>query len=261
VAPQTIYTPPKPVNSMDLKKQVEAILFSAGRKIEIEEIAKLVEANEASVKKVLQQLKTDFEKGEAPIMIVEEGNAWKMTVREEYLGTVRKITPYMEFSKTLMETLAVVAWKQPILQSDVIKIRTNKAYEHITELENMGFLAKEKHGRSFLLKLSQKFYDYFDLRDDVDVRKLFKNVKDDSPEQKKVSEYGGQEALRETDNSVPESKSDPTNGQEAAQDAASEEIESEGSNDTALEESSTAEDSKPDENQDELSHESPEKQQ
>jgi len=122
------------------------------------------------------------------MMVLEEGTAWKMTVREGYLQTVRKITPYMEFSKTLMETLAVVAWKQPIMQSDVIKIRTNKAYEHIGELQEMGFLAKERHGRSFLLKLSQKFYDYFDLRDDVDVRNLFKHIKDVEP-QKKMDEY------------------------------------------------------------------------
>jgi len=174
---------------MDEKNQVEAILFSCGRKIEIEEIAKLIKVNEASVKKLLAQLKKEYDDRDSSIMLMEEGNAWKMTVRESFLKTVRKITPYMEFSKTLMETLAVVAWKQPILQSDVIKVRTNKAYEHIAELEKMGFLAKEKHGRSFLLKLSQKFYDYFDLRDDVDVRNLFKLVKDDEPEQKKVVEF------------------------------------------------------------------------
>jgi segregation and condensation protein B len=122
-------------------------------------------------------------------MIIEEGSAWKMAVRENYLNLVRRITPYMEFSKSLMETLAVVAWKQPIIQSDVIKVRTNKAYEHIDELEKMGFLAREKHGRSFLLKLSQKFYDYFDLRNDVDVKNLFKHIKDEGPEQKKVDEF------------------------------------------------------------------------
>jgi len=179
----------------ELKNQAEAILFSCGRKIEVEEMAKLTKSNEASVKKALKQLKKDYESRDSPIMLIEEGVAWKMTVKEAYLKTVRKITPYMEFSKTLIETLAVVAWKQPILQSDVIKVRTNKAYEHIAELEKMGFLAKEKHGRSFLLKLSQKFYDYFDLRDDMDVRNLFKNIKDDGPEQKKVVEYSEQEAV------------------------------------------------------------------
>lgn len=178
------------MENTEIRKQVEAIIFSCGRKIEAEEIARLVKADEAQVRKALKELQKDYDSRNSPIMIIDEGTAWKMTVRESYLKVVRKITPYMEFSKTIMETLAVVAWKQPILQSDVIRIRTNKAYDHISELEKMGFLAKEKHGRSFLLKLSQKFYDYFDLRDDVDVRKLFKRIKDDEPElQKRVGEF------------------------------------------------------------------------
>jgi segregation and condensation protein B len=166
----------------ELKKQVESIVFSCGRKIEPEEIAGLVNVAPSLVKKAAAELAAEYDQKDCALAIIQDGTAWKMTVREKYVGVVRKITPYMEFSKTIMETLAVVAWKQPILQSDVIRIRTNKAYDHILELEKLGFLSKEKHGRSFLLKLSQKFYDYFDLRNDVDVRNLFKHIKDDSPE-------------------------------------------------------------------------------
>jgi len=174
----------------ELMQTVEAILFSAGRQIELEEIARMANiGSQGTIKDALKSLQKQYDDRQSPIMIMEENSSWKMTVREKYLKVVRKITPYMEFSKTIMETLAVVAWKQPILQSDVIKIRTNKAYEHIAELQKMGFLAKEKHGRSFLLKLSQKFYDYFDLRDDIDVRNLFKNIKDSGPEQTKVDEF------------------------------------------------------------------------
>jgi segregation and condensation protein B len=174
---------------MEQKKQVEAILFSAGRKIEIEEISRLCSSTDTAIVDALKSLQKEYDERDAPIMIIEEGTAWKMAVRENYLNLVRRITPYMEFSKSLMETLAVVAWKQPIIQSDVIKVRTNKAYDHIDELEKMGFLAREKHGRSFLLKLSQKFYDYFDLRSDVDVKNLFKHIKEEGPTQKKVDEF------------------------------------------------------------------------
>ncbi len=201
------------MDEQDIKKQVEAIVFSCGRKIEVEEIASLVNAPEKQVKKALVELRKEYDSRDSPLMITDEGTAWKMTVRENYLKVVRKITPYMEFSKTIMETLAVVAWKQPILQSDVIKIRTNKAYDHIAELEKMGFLAKERHGRSFLLKLSQKFYDYFDLRDDVDVRNLFKKIKDDEPElQKKVDEFEKEEPA-----AVPEDQEATVRGDEAMQ--------------------------------------------
>ena len=188
----------------EVMKQIEAILFSCGRTIELEEISKLIGISSLSpIKTALKKISKEYEERESPLMIVDDSKGWKMTVREKYLVTVRKITPYMEFSKTLMETLAVVAWKQPIIQSDVIRIRTNKAYEHIMELEKMGFLAKEKHGRSYLLKLSQKFYDYFDLRNDVDVRNLFKNIKDtDDDEQKKVDEYDDKDKKNQTVDNV-----------------------------------------------------------
>jgi DNA-binding MarR family transcriptional regulator len=62
-----------------------------------------------------------------------------------------------------METLAVVAYKAPVLQSKVVKIRTNKAYDHLAQLENSGFITREKSGRSKLIKLTSKFFEYFDI--------------------------------------------------------------------------------------------------
>jgi segregation and condensation protein B len=133
----------------------------------------------------LLALQKDYTSGESSLMLVQEGDLWKLTVREKYMELVRKITPHTELTKTVMETLAVVAWKQPITQSEVIRIRTNKAYEHIDELEKMGFLIKEKYGRTFLLKLTQKFFDYFDLRDAQAARDLFKHIRDQEGETQK----------------------------------------------------------------------------
>ena len=99
-------------------------------------------------------------------MIFDEGDFWKLTVREPFLPLVQKIVTQTELSKTLMETLAVIAFKYPIKQSDLIKIRTNKAYDHLNELEQMGYITRQKHGRTKLIKLSQKFFDYFNLPPD-----------------------------------------------------------------------------------------------
>jgi DNA-binding MarR family transcriptional regulator len=89
---------------------------------------------------------------------------------------VQKLLPETELSKTILETLAVIAWKHPVLQADVIKIRTNKAYDHIKELEELGFITKEKKGRSYLLKVSTKFREYFELPGHDDIKKMFKDV-------------------------------------------------------------------------------------
>ncbi|MBU4284140.1 MAG: SMC-Scp complex subunit ScpB, partial [Nanoarchaeota archaeon] len=173
----------------DLKKQAEAVLFAAGNRIEIGEIARLCRTDVNSLKKALKELKKDYDEKNSSLMIYEEGNFWKLAVREHYMDLVQQINPHTELNKTTIETLAVIAWKAPILQSDVIKTRTNKAYDHIKELVDSGFLIKQRHGRSYILKLSQKFFEYFDLKDKKDIKERFKDFVDiDEEEIKKAEE-------------------------------------------------------------------------
>ena len=97
-----------------------------------------------------------------------------------------------------METLSVIAWKNPALQSDIIKIRTNKAYKHIGELEEAGFIESIKHGRTKLLKLTKKFYDYFDLEGDKDIKEALRAAKNTIP-QTKVTEFDTKDGMKKKD--------------------------------------------------------------
>ena len=162
----------------DIKKRVEAILFASGRKMNIEEISKLCRVKDIDmIKNSLKELKQEYEQRQSPLIIMGEGDVWNLTVGERYLPLVQNIVTETELSKTIMETLAVIAWKQPILQSEVIKIRTNKAYDHIHQLEDMGFLISKRHGRTKELKLTENFFKYFDLAGEKDIREFFKDVK------------------------------------------------------------------------------------
>ena len=147
----------------NLKHKIEAILFSAGKKVNIDEIAKLANTSTSMAQQALNELKKDYSERTSSLMLVDEGNAWKIIVKDEYTQIVKKIVTETELSKTIMETLAVIAFKYPLKQSDLIKIRTNKAYEHLKELEEMGYITRQKHGRTKLIKLTQRFFEYFDL--------------------------------------------------------------------------------------------------
>jgi len=149
-----------------LKQKLEALLFSSGRKMNMEELSKLSRSNPEDIQKSLMDLKKDYETKNSSVMIVNEGPYWKLTVREDFLNLVQKIVTETEMSKTIMETLAVIAFRYPIKQSDLIKIRTNKAYDHLKELEELGYITRQKHSRTNLIKLSQKFFEYFDLSQD-----------------------------------------------------------------------------------------------
>ena len=146
-----------------LKNKLEALLFSSGRKMSIGELSKLARAREDEVQSSLEEMKKENSGKDSSTMLVNEGNFWKLAVREQFLSLVRNIVTETELSKTIMETLAVIAFKYPLKQSELIKIRTNKAYDHLKELEEMGYITRQKHGRTNLIKLTQKFFEYFDL--------------------------------------------------------------------------------------------------
>ena len=162
----------------DLKKSVEAVLFAAARTVSLEELMKLIGTHdESAVKKAVKELKQELEDKESPTMIVEEGTGWKLVVHEKFLSTVQQIVPHTDLSRPILETLAVVAWKQPAKQADVVKYRGSTAYDHIKELERLGYIAREKQGRSFKVKVTTKFFEYFDLPKEK-LKELFKDVKD-----------------------------------------------------------------------------------
>lgn len=188
----------------DFKNKVESILFSSGKKVHFDEIMNLIRIRDRQgVSDALAQLQKDYDTRAGALMIIQEGDFWKMTVREKYLSIVQRIVADTELSKTVMETLAVIAWKQPILQSEVIAIRTNKAYDHIAALEEMGFLTTEKHGRSKLIKLSEKFYSYFDVHDSKGLSKLFKDVNVEGQNQELSDEQKLELELKEATSNQP----------------------------------------------------------
>ena len=210
----------------ELKKRAEAILFAAGNKIEAGEIARLCRIDVNSLNKALKELKKDYDEKDSSLRVSEEGNFWKLTVREAYMDLVQQINPHTELNKTTIETLAVIAWKAPILQSDVIKTRTSKAYDHIKELVDSGFLIKQRHGRSYMLKLSQKFFEYFDLKNKKDIKERFKDFTDINEEELKKLEETRLKKEEEAEKAKEEAEEEPkqTEEQDKKEENESEEV-------------------------------------
>lgn len=148
----------------ELKKKVESVLFAVGKKMELSEIAKLVGTRDLEiVKGALLELQFDYEQSDRSIHLQNDGDFWKLAVRDRYTPVISKIVTQTELTKTVMETLAVIAYKSPMMQSDLIKIRTNKAYDHLVELEKMGYITRKKKGRTKEIRLAEKFFEYFDI--------------------------------------------------------------------------------------------------
>ena len=146
-------------------KKLEAIFFVSGRYLSMPELISLSDLNPIMIKETLDKLQEKYDKDNNAIQIVEKNGLWKMDVKPEYSDIVQKLaTGSSEFSKSEQETLAIIAYKQPMKQSVLIKIRSNKAYDHIKKFIDLGLIKKKKMGHTYELSLSDDFYDYFNVQ-------------------------------------------------------------------------------------------------
>ena len=143
---------------------VEAVLFIAGRFLKIQDLMKYTNINPLMIRESLKRLNEKYDK-HSTLQVIEMENAYKMDVRAEVSYLINKIaTGSTEFTKAEQETLAVIAYKQPITQATIVKIRGNKSYEHIKNLIQAGLIKAKKAGRTIELQTKESFYDYFKIQ-------------------------------------------------------------------------------------------------
>src|SRR3989344_6184005 len=156
--------------------KVEAVLFAIGKEVTVERIANLCLLKEEEVKSILTALEVQYQELNLSYHLVRKDKGWKLAIKDQYLSLVSSIVSSTELEKPLMETLAVIAWRYPIVQSEVVKLRSPSAYDHMRQLEEQGFISKEKFGRTFKVKLTKKFFEYFDLPSEEAKRAFLKNI-------------------------------------------------------------------------------------
>lgn len=145
-------------------KTLEAVFFISGRFLSMQELISLSDLNPIIIGDLIERLKDKYNKEDSALEIVEKGGMWKMDVRQEYAPIINKFaTGNAEFTKAEQETLAIIAYKHPIKQSVIIKIRGNKAYDHIKKFADLGLIKKKKAGHTHELGLTEDFYDYFSI--------------------------------------------------------------------------------------------------
>ncbi|MBU1854190.1 MAG: SMC-Scp complex subunit ScpB [Nanoarchaeota archaeon] len=183
----------------EVSNQIEALLFSGGRAMAVDDIAIIIGIDKKDVKKGLKELHDYYNQAGTSLMITQEGDFWKLNIKEKYVSLVTKIIANTEMGKSVTETLSVIAWKSPVLQSEVINIRTSKAYEHIKELTEAGFINKNKEGRSYRLRVTGKFFEYFDIPGNIGIKEAFKTV--NIPKKEEPKKLDGLEIVKVDNNS------------------------------------------------------------
>lgn len=146
--------------SMDQKRLLEAALFMASEPLSLEKLSRIVGIHSLGyLRGMLTELQHDYSgKGFHP---VENTDGWLFQVDNKFLPKVASLTPYADLPEGEKRCLALVAYKEPVLQSAIIKTQGNKAYTYIKHLVKKGLIKTEKHGRTKSLSLTQEFERYF----------------------------------------------------------------------------------------------------
>ncbi len=150
----------------NLKSKIEAVLFVTAKAMQPNEIAEILNADVEEVESALLDLMFDYSSRDGALEIDDE-DGYIIQVKAEHLDIVEKLCP-VELKPAVVKTLTVIALKEPIRQTELKEMRSN-AYEHIQELLEKGLISrtKDKNGRSYNLKTTPKFAEYFKLKGDA----------------------------------------------------------------------------------------------
>lgn len=154
---------------MDLKSRIEAVLFVTGRALQLKEIAEILGNEEPEIEEAILELIMDYSSRDGALEIDDE-NGYIIQVKEDYIDIVEKLCP-VDISNAVLKTLTVIALKQPIRQSELKELRGATAYDHVKELLEKGLISrkKDKNGRSYNLKTTPKFEEYFKIKGNSEI--------------------------------------------------------------------------------------------
>ena len=153
------------------RNQIEASLYVAGRPLTIEDLSTKLEISKKEVDELINEIAFDYLERSTALVINRVGESYQMALKPEYVEKVSKFAKGGAIAERYLRTLTIVALKQPILKSLVVKIRGSGAYEHVKYLLDQGLIIADKKGRSHELSTTDKYAEMFGLPKDKEQMK------------------------------------------------------------------------------------------
>ena len=205
----------------DIKNIIESLLFVADEPLSIDRFKNIIgQAETKEIRQALEELGTDYEARQGGFYLNEVAGGYQIRSRSEYTQWIKRLLQPrpLRLSKAALETLAIIAYKQPVIRSDVEHIRGVDCGGVLRVLLERKFIRvlgrKEIPGRPLIYATTKRFLEVFDL----------KNLKD-LPTPKEIEEFGS--ALSENmDANTDETQQEPESATEDALETPLEEMES-----------------------------------
>ena len=154
----------------DIKSAIESMLFVSGEPLPLREISNNLELREKNVVEILQEMTTEYEDKSRGIRLISLDEAYQLVTKSENSEFVQKLLKKNKkhsLSQASIESLAIIAYKQPITRIDIDEIRGVNSSQMIRNLVSKGFIVEDGKsdlpGKPNLYKTTNYFLDYFNL--------------------------------------------------------------------------------------------------
>lgn len=160
-----------PENALGLKRILEAILLSASDPLSLSELRRVFDGDISSdlLRALLDDLRAEW--ADRPLELLQLASGWRFRTRAEFMPYLEKLNPEKppKYSRAVLETLAIIAYRQPVTRGDIEDIRgVTVSSQVIKALEERGWIDVVGHrdtpGRPALLATTRKFLDDLGLR-------------------------------------------------------------------------------------------------
>jgi segregation and condensation protein B len=145
------------------KRLVESVIFSASKPVSIDNIKESTGLTTKKIKETLKALIDEYNierKNETSIEIIKAGNKYAMQIKKKYANQSNQFTT-PDINDNILKTLSLIAFHQPVKQSNLRRMAGQKIYEHVDDLVSMKLVYSKKHGSTEMLTTTKLFPEYF----------------------------------------------------------------------------------------------------
>jgi segregation and condensation protein B len=145
----------------DLVFQVEAVLFAAGKPLSVKELTDALGLEDyRPVQKAVRTLEQTYGNRQSALEVRKVGDRYALQLEERYVPIVHSVTP-VEMAPRTVKALTLVAYHQPVLQSMLVRMIGDVAYEEVQHLRAIGLVHTEPKGSTLELTTTRRFAEYF----------------------------------------------------------------------------------------------------
>ena len=147
---------------------IEAALYVTGKPLDIKILGSVVKArSETKVRSLARQLIERYRQNGGSIEVLElQDGRFVMQLKSDFVRFVKRLSTRPLLTVGPLKTLSFIAFKQPITQSYVVRVRGKPTYKHVRQLKDLALITVEKLGRTKVLRTTTAFADYFNLSHD-----------------------------------------------------------------------------------------------